>query len=639
MFLQDVLSLLALIAAPLSALSAAVTIKNPFVGNSATPTFTEEEKNMQKEAGKQLMEQVRTAANDLSVSSYTIPVGNYGFDMTISVDGLNPAFVLYNVNRSDNNPFTIDASGVTFWFELSGEACPAFSRCVQLVNCSNIIINGLTVDSYSANSIEGALSRIDTSKNRIAIHLYPGAMHLDAATIAKAVAGSECRIVPIKANGDGMAPLYNVDNTWGPGAMQVSSVVSTGKNDEYWLTFKNSTLLSTIFTSIWKDTYGSIGVLEIGDGICLLYGTIMFALDNCKHITINGLNCYISKCGFWENGGYGDHMWKNCYFGPRPGTNRILGGEGNMSQGLRHGSTYDNITINFTTDDAINIHGFWSKITSVSSSSIRCNYAPVGIEAGDTAEFRDASGKLVATGTVAATPHADYNYNGFLNSSIMMKSPPPSNWSSLSVRWPASECDGWKIINSTFKNVYQRILINSGSGAFENNTVLNMGDNLALTSNTASYEGGVMKNITIRNNVFYNCANWPGANTVELSQTPNWASYVNARNIILTSNAFVNCGKLFTSANIIKLNVSSNLMIQPVIYGRSSVDFNTLCSSTATSGLTLTGNSLYTVDGSAAGGDNPQYTLSRSKLQSIQTLCKNHADTAANLIRKIRNLL
>ena len=89
-----------------------------------------------------------------------------------------------------------------------------------------------------------------------------------------------------------------------------------------------------------------------------------------------------------------------------------------MSQGLRVGSTFDNVYIGLTSDDAINIHGFWSQITSVTGTFIKANFAPVGIQAGDPVEFYDGAGNLVATGKVKTTPTPSYNYNGFLNGSI-----------------------------------------------------------------------------------------------------------------------------------------------------------------------------------------------------------------------------
>ena len=603
--------------------SAGVTAKVSFTGKSANPNFTDEQKRQQKEAGQWLIDQIASAAKDLKQKSFTIPKGNYGFNMTTPVNGIESGTILMNIDRPDNNPFTINAEGVTFWYEQTGKPCASVSRSLYFANCSNITVKGLTIDGYTGNSIEGTLTQIDTSGNRIAIKLSDSSMPLDDYTISRAVKGSECRIVTTKSNGDLMAPLYKVDPSgWGPGALQISDITAKG-GGEYWLTFKTKTLLNKITSTEWKNTYGSNGTLETGDGICLLYGVSLLCVDNCKQIKFENLNYYIGKGGFWENGGYGNHTWKDCYFGARPGTNRILGGEGNMSQGLRHGSTYDNLKFDLTTDDAINIHGFWSEVRSVSGNSASFNYAPVGIQAGDKAEFLNSQGRTVATLTVKTTPAASYNYNGFLSGQIEFTSAPPST-AGLKVRWPASECDGWKIINCTFNNIYQRILINSGSGTFENNTVLNTGSSLSLFSNgSGGYEGGVMKNITIRNNVFYNTANHPAGTAIELYQSPNYHTFIKAENITISNNAFVNCGMLFTSNNFKNLTFSNNTVINPIAYGKTITALDQLYSLANTEGFTQSGNLLKT---------------NSSNLQKIISTCRDTSKAAKDKVTSIRSM-
>ena len=46
-----------------------------------------------------------------------------------------------------------------------------------------------------------------------------------------------------------------------------------------------------------------------------------------------------------ERDGDGAHVWRNCYFGPRPGTSQWQGGEGFMFNATRHGTTLDGVTI------------------------------------------------------------------------------------------------------------------------------------------------------------------------------------------------------------------------------------------------------------------------------------------------------
>ena len=626
-------------------LDKAVTAKATFTGRSGKPNFTADQKAKQKEAGRSLIQELIAAAKDTTVSTFVIPAGNYGFDMlTTAPNGVASGIIIQNIQRTAANPFTIEAEGTTFWFEMTGKACASVTRGLQFINCSHVYLDGLTMDGYSAFSIDGTIKTIDRSGNRIGIQLCEGTMEPDAATIEKAVKGSEFRIVTVKADGALMAPLYNINNQWGPGSLQGSDL-SVDSDGTCWFTFKTRTLMDTIFTNEWKSFYGSNGTLETGDQVTILYGVVLaLCLDNCQQMRMTNIRCYISKGGWWENGGYGDHLWKDCYFGVRPGTNRVLGAEGNMSQGLRHGSTYDGIVFGLTTDDAVNIHGFWSKAKSVMSLadgySMKVSQAPVGIRAGDPVEFYTSSGKLVATCTVKTDPVAKFNYNGFLSSPVILKEEPPQNYADLLIRWPNSECDGFVIRNCRFENVYQRVLVNSGSGLIENNLFLSDGSNLSLTSNTGSYEGGIMKNIAIRNNVFYNTANHPGGSAVGISQTTNWANYLSGDNISLTDNVFVNCGKLLTAANIKNMTVTGNLIVNPLVYGQTVTRFEDIAmlSKASCSTKAYSGNTVYLTAGTAAGGDNPIKLTTAAKVSNAVKICRDDSLLASAMAKRLRGL-
>ena len=627
-------------------LDKAVTAKATFTGKSGKPNFTADQTTKQKETGRALIRELIAAAKDSTVATFVIPAGNYGFDMlTNAPNGVASGIIIQDIQRTAANPFTIKAEGVTFWFEMTGNPCANVTRGLQFINCSHVYLDGLTLDGYSAFSIDGKIKTIDRSGNRLGIQLYEGTMDLDASTIDKAIRGSEFRIVAVKADGELMSPLYNINNQWGPGSLQGSNL-SVDSDGTCWFTFKTQTLMNTIFTDDWKSFYGPNGTLEIGDQVTILYGVVLaLSLDNCRQMRMSNITCYISNGGFWENGGYGDHLWKDCYFGVRPGTNRVLGAEGNMSQGLRHGSTYDGIVFGLTTDDAINIHGFWSKATAVLSLadgySMKANYAPVGIQAGDPVEFYTSSGKLVAVCTVKTDPVAKFNYNGFLSSPVILKEEPPANYADLLIRWPNSECDGFAIRNCRFENIYQRVLVNSGSGLIENNLFLSDGSNLSLTSNTGAYEGGIMKDITIRNNVFYNTANHPGGVTVGISQTTNWANYVSGENISLIDNVFVNCGKLLTAANIKNMTITGNLIVNPLVYGQTITrfaDVSTL-SKASCSTKAYTGNVVYLTAGTAVSGDNPLKLTTAAKVAKAVDICRDDSLSASAMAQKLRGLV
>ena len=91
---------------------------------------------------------------------------------------------------------------------------------------------------------------------------------------------------------------------------------------------------------------GDLGVVSVGDGLSCLYTSAgVIVLDESANITLHGVSEYIAKGGPSESGGDGAHLWKDCYFGPRPGTSQWQGGEGFMFNATRHGTTLDRVTI------------------------------------------------------------------------------------------------------------------------------------------------------------------------------------------------------------------------------------------------------------------------------------------------------
>lgn len=58
---------------------------------------------------------------------------------------------------------------------------------------------------------------------------------------------------------------------------------------------------------------------------------------------------YVAKGGPSESGGDGTHLWKDCYFGPRPGVTGVERRQsGFLCRSTRHGCTLDNVTIRHT---------------------------------------------------------------------------------------------------------------------------------------------------------------------------------------------------------------------------------------------------------------------------------------------------
>ncbi|EQD66263.1 hypothetical protein B1A_08202, partial [mine drainage metagenome] len=84
------------------------------------------------------------AAFHAGKANFEIPPGDYRFSSHYVPD--TKAFLLRDLKRPANKPFTILAHGVTFWFPME-KRLPNYHLMVRIENCANITIQGLTVDS------------------------------------------------------------------------------------------------------------------------------------------------------------------------------------------------------------------------------------------------------------------------------------------------------------------------------------------------------------------------------------------------------------------------------------------------------------------------------------------------------------
>ncbi len=201
----------------------------------------------------------------------------------------------------------------------------------------------------------------------------------------------------------------------------------------------DTALLDTVHDPKWVEKYGETGVLRVGDGVSCIYTSAdAISLQDCEHMTMLNLAVHVAKGGASEAGGFGSHLWKNCYFGPRPGTSQWQGGDGFMFNATRHGTTLDRVTVLHSTDDILNIHGYWSLVQSVDGNSVRFTKAhghrlmPPDLVAGDKAIFltRD-TGAVLGRATIVKIG----NDAVLLNQSAVA-------FGNAIVEWPDHECAG-----------------------------------------------------------------------------------------------------------------------------------------------------------------------------------------------------
>jgi hypothetical protein len=490
--------------------------------NPPGPSFPEAEKQRQLAAGQRIRGEIIEAFN-AGLDSYTIPADDYRFgaDWLVTED----SFALQGLHRSEDRPFRITGYGATFWFNLSDRPAPAAHRMVKIIDCSHISFEGLTIDSDPRGCMDVRVTALDLEGNRLQVEPLAGTRLISSGP------SEEKRFIPYKANGRHLAALYRIDAGWGPGNMFYKELSPTS-DGRSWLTLANDKLLRTVRDETWRKTYGPAGTLEVGDVLGFIYSTsVAIWLSESRQITVRDCRFFAAKACMSEAGGYGDHRWINCYFMARPGTNQINGGDGTMNGGCAHGSTFDGLVIQRTTDDAFNNHGFWKNTQSVTEHSIT---------------FREDLPKLPAKGGKAEIYHR--KGNAFLGvwtvdeiqgRTVTFREPVGARCADTTVIFPGLQNAGWVVRNSFFVDCYQRILFQCGPGLFENNRVERVGSQLDVRSGPIGFvEGGCPDDVVIRNNLFVDSAVGPTSRVVHVSGQNR-----TLRDIKIENNLFCGSGR------------------------------------------------------------------------------------------------
>lgn len=448
------------------------------------PQFSAQQQQSQREAGASVAPRVLEAfrAGDASVR---IPAGDYRFGRERwGRDGAIYALEFADLRRDDAHPFTIDATGATFWFDLPDDQAPTAHFCVGFKECRNIIFKGATLDRATRGHIEGRITQFDFAGNRLEIELSRGLTVPD-----KFNCKLEQRVIPFKADGTFCAPLYALQR--GGVHLKYQHIAPATADHRCWVTMQDDNLLNTIRAT---------GLLRVGDGLSCIYTvTCAIELIRCERLTMDGINVFVPKGWGAEWGGEGGHVWKNCSFGPRPGTSQWQGGEGFMFCATRHGTTLDGIVIRHTSDDIANFHGYWGRIESCVGNRLRfvhsrefdgtvaCDIVP-----GDRMLFRDRD-----TGLVIGEAHV-VNSQG--NVAIADRS--VAAFANAIVEWPDHQCAGWTVRRCNFQDNYQRLLIQSGPGVVSNCVFERQGAGIEINSVMPYVEGSVPRDIRIENNTF-----------------------------------------------------------------------------------------------------------------------------------------
>jgi hypothetical protein len=501
---------------------------------SPGPQFSEAEKQTQREKGLQIVPLVRKAF-DAGADSVTIPPGDYRFGKeTWGKDGTVYPLEFRGMKRESARPFRIIAHGVTFWFDLPPDPWPSNHFALGFVDCSHVTLEGATLDRDPRGCMEGRITQIDTEGNRIEIEATQGTLDL-----TKAGGKTSGRLVPFNGDGSFCAAFYALQVSSQAGLAFGSVEPGTARGRFWVMLHAKSELLKTNSDPAWMRAYGTGGTLQAGDGLCLLRtSTTAIGVIGCTGLKFIGVSNYITKGGLREFGGGGGHLWKDCYFGPRPGTCHWQGSDGFLSGCMERGSTLDGCTMLHTTDDLINFNGLWGYVEKVSGRNITLHPdSHMPAQPGDKLNFFDKqTGAPLGTANVVSANK--------LSLTLDRDATPLATAVAENPRW---QNDGWEIRNCDFRDSYQRVLIQGGNGGtLRNSRFTRIGSGIYLDSNFFTHnEGGICRGIRILDNVFENVAIHPDGVALQagFQSLNHQARTPLLSDLTVRGNRFINSGR------------------------------------------------------------------------------------------------
>lgn len=469
----------------------------------AGPQFTDAEKLAQRGRGNVLMPMVMKAFAS-GAGEVRIPPGDYRFGQ----ERYEGAKVIYplgfeNLKRDAAHPFVIDATNATFWFDLDDKQMPPGHRCVGFRECSNIVLRGAIIDRGTRGCIEGRITRIDREGNRFEIQPSPGIV---VPTSYKG--GDEQRLFPFKSDGRFCVPLYDLQA--GVRKLRYKDITPSA-DGRYWINMLAPDLMQRIHDADWERAYGELGIARVGDGLSCLYTTAgAIVIEDSTNITLHGVSVYVAKGGPSESGGDGAHLWKDCYFGPRPGTSQWKGADGYLCRSTRYGCILDNVTIRHTADDLHNFHGIWGKVKTVSGKQLtletNASLRPTlkNARAGDRLRFIHRK-TGVFLGEAKLVAYRDFE---------LTLDQDATAFAEAQAEWLDHECAGWVVQNCHWEDNFQRLLIMSGPGTVRGCKFTRMGSNISLNTGMGLV-GGIPSDITIEGNTFLDVGPRPHSPAIE----------------------------------------------------------------------------------------------------------------------------
>lgn len=322
---------LALLAALPSLSRASAADGTPYPPEIAS--WTSQQKEAQRAAALQLLADI-DAAVDEGRSTIVVPKGDYRF---AEPSGRSPAHHRAHLVLSQLADTVIDFQGSTLWFETSATG-------VLLRKSSRVTLKNAVLDWDPLPFTQGRIEAIDTVHNALVVRLDPAYEHSlpdmqnDAYWRGAAFDPVTRRIK------DGQIG-WGVDFSWS--TRQPDGTRRFPFRGFYNVRVADSELAPGDLVALWDRRGHGVG-LE-GNGDCVIEN---ITLHSCPFI------------GFSENTGAGNTQYVGCRILPRPGTDRLLGGnaDGFNVACVRQGPVIRSCEIDTIGDDFVNVHHYFSRV-------------------------------------------------------------------------------------------------------------------------------------------------------------------------------------------------------------------------------------------------------------------------------------
>ncbi|MHB1460612.1 MAG: right-handed parallel beta-helix repeat-containing protein [Armatimonadota bacterium] len=279
------------------------------------PQFTDLQKQAQRDAGKELLLQIKRAS-DQKLKTFRIPAGDYRYRA-----GWDPDCPIIEGVRD----LQIKASGATFWME------PPLIWGLLVRKCQNLTFRGLTIDFDPLPFFQARVLHIDAPNERVTAEIMPGHEPRTADGIPE---DSGQRVMLFFHPDGSFINNYLLGKSW------------------HRIGHSNRIEIETPAPGVFVGDYLAAPIRT---------GAALRTIE-CEHIVYEDCNIFASGGMMaMEGGGVGGHVYRRLHGVRRPGTNRLhaFGADGFHMTATEKGPTIERCEVAHLADDHINLHGFF----------------------------------------------------------------------------------------------------------------------------------------------------------------------------------------------------------------------------------------------------------------------------------------